>query len=682
MAHRNDSGWRNQYGDRGGRATRSTNIDIKDLLNDEWMFMTKPDFNPVPLALQLLDDSSLGKDYGQFEAMLRNIEDALADVVEDSYQGFNTSIGTYGGVIDSISDSQSRVKELRMDLKNSKESLRLRHADLVQLYNKSQQYKDMIEILDEIDELKQMPAKLEVLVREKHFLNAVTLLVKAHKTMHKPEMQAIGALTDLQRYFNEKTESLTETLIEEMHNHLYLKSPYCDSRWTAYVAGQESLSSPDRGTYGGLNNDPTKLGKYSNERLKKTPGMRSKLGNEVRLDDEVITEDLEMNPELDSEYYLEILVESLGLLGKFKEAMTAILERVSLETYQLIDKTIAQVNERRNVEALRTLHQRDTTLDDEDDEKYQAMKNTENEILRDLFWTLFSKLYCVVRGHNTVLVSGQRMLRRIENDHVKQRDLGLAGVRMYSFNDVWLPMLTEIRLLLSDYLTDTTQTEDGFGSFLDNGSEILKSRKASRDKHRQLFKFTDSMGSLSLFKHYEDRIGSGVEEPLRKALNPSADGTNNYNNQSSAAYSGIVQDKYAQLLNLNRGVPLTAAGQAASTGSASATTATGVSRRTQAATASSVPLIPAYLQAAKSGLGSMSSSSKSGGPASTSVVSRFPTSVSGHACLVPPDNAHIHVLIAPADSFVEKVRDAIPQCREEGTVVVGAFFEHGVIRVI
>ncbi|KAG0253263.1 hypothetical protein DFQ27_007510 [Actinomortierella ambigua] len=649
-----------------------------------------------PLALQLLDDSSLGKDYGQFEAMLRNIESALADVVEDSYQGFNTSIGTYGGVIDSISDSQSRVKELRMDLKNSKESLRLRHADLVQLYNKSQQYKDMIEMLDEIDELKNMPSKLEVLTREKHFLNAVTVLVKAHKILQKPEMQAVGALSDLQRYFTEKTEALTETLIEEMHNHLYLKSPYCDSRWSAYVAGQESLSSPDRGT-SGLNNDPTKLGKYSNERLKKTPGMRSKLGNEVRLDDEVITEDLEMNPELDSEYYLEILVESLGLLGRFKDAMTAILERVSLETYQLIDKTIAQVNERRNVEALRTLNQRDAALDDEDDERYQAMKNIENEILRDLFWTLFSKLYCVVRGHHAVLTAGQRMLRRIENDHLKQRDLNLAGVRMYSFNDVWLPMLTEIRLLLSDYLTDANQTDDGFGSFLENGSDILRSRRSTRDKHRQLFKFTESMGSLSLFKHYEAQIGSSVEEPLRKALLPENESSQTSLNHSSAAYSGIVQDKYAQLLNLNRGVPLTAAGQAAATGSASATTSTGVSRRTQAATASSVPLIPAYLRAAQNGLvgtstsGSVknaissqtqTASSSAAAVQYNSVVSRFPTSVSGHACLVPPDNAHINVLIAPADSFVEKVRDSIPQCREEGTVVVGAFFKHGVIRVI
>jgi hypothetical protein len=133
-----------------------------------------------------MDGSSLGKDYDMFCMILRSIEGALKAVVDGkgansstgrrkclgipfmvffqgseiiirptcyligSYQGFNASIGTYGGVIDSITDSQSRVKELRMDLKNSKESLRLRHADLIQLYNKSQQYKDMIEMLDEM----------------------------------------------------------------------------------------------------------------------------------------------------------------------------------------------------------------------------------------------------------------------------------------------------------------------------------------------------------------------------------------------------------------------------------------------------------------------------------------------------------------------------------------------------
>lgn len=62
---------------------------------------------------------------------------------------------------------------------------------------------------------------------------------------------------------------------------------------------------------------------------------------------------------------------------------------------------------------------------------------------------------------------------------------------MYSFGEVWTPMLTEIRCLLSDYLMDTNQGEDGPDNFLggsghDSGSDLLRSRKANRDKNRVL----------------------------------------------------------------------------------------------------------------------------------------------------------------------------------------------------
>ena len=56
------------------------------------------------------------------------------------------------------------------------------------------------------EELKQVPAKLETHIREKHFLAAVTLLVSASKTITKPEMASVGALSDLSRFFNEQLE--------------------------------------------------------------------------------------------------------------------------------------------------------------------------------------------------------------------------------------------------------------------------------------------------------------------------------------------------------------------------------------------------------------------------------------------------------------------------------------------
>ncbi|KAF9902741.1 hypothetical protein EC991_004592 [Linnemannia zychae] len=693
MDRHDDYQWHDQY----NQVADPSTIDIRDLLNEEWEFMTKPDFNPVPLALELMDGSSLGKDYDMFCMILRSIEGALKAVVDGSYQGFNASIGTYGGVIDSIADSQSRVKELRMDLKNSKESLRLRHADLVQLYNKSEQYKDMIEMLDEIEELKQVPEKLETLIREKHFLAAVKLLVSASKTIAKPEMVSVGALSDLTRFLNEQLESMAEMLMEELHNHLYLKSPYCDSRWATYTTGQEALPLAERGLFDGLGKD--KLGSLSSDRLKRSAGFqpKSKPGNEVRLDDEMITEDLEVNPEVDSAYYLEILVESLGLLGKFKDAIVTILQRVPLETYQLIDKTISEVNERRNAAALKTINTRDSNFDDEDDEKYLTTKNTENEILRDLFWTLFSKLECVTQGHSTVLIAGQRLLRRVESDHVKRKEMGLTGVKMYTFAEVWTPMLTEIRCLLSDYLMDTNQGDDGLDSFLggsghDSGSDLMRSRKSNRDKNRQLFKFTDSIGGSSLCKVYDNEIGVFATDPLRKAL-PQVYAQMTEQGPS-LAFSGLIQDKYAEVLANHPIAALNPDGKGSGSSSqggsnGSGTGATGASggsssssKKAAAATANSVPLIPGYLKAAQNGVTGWKNPALMNGSASTTTASsQLQTSASGHQSLVRADPAHISVVIRPAVAFVERIRESVPQSREDGTVVVGAFFDHGVINV-
>ena len=73
---------------------------------------------------------------------------------------------------------------------------------------------------------------------EKRFLSAVVLLVRSVKTINKPEMLEIGALSDLRTYLQTQETAILEILIEELHNHLYLKSYYSESRWRSYTRGQ------------------------------------------------------------------------------------------------------------------------------------------------------------------------------------------------------------------------------------------------------------------------------------------------------------------------------------------------------------------------------------------------------------------------------------------------------------
>jgi exocyst complex component 4 len=104
----------------------------------------------------------------------------------------------------------------------------------------------MIQILNTIEQLQLVPDKLEARISEKRFLTAVDILQDALRMIRRSEMESIGALNDLRIYLSNQELSLTDILIEELHNHLYLKSPYCEDRWKAYAQNQSQGDMSER----------------------------------------------------------------------------------------------------------------------------------------------------------------------------------------------------------------------------------------------------------------------------------------------------------------------------------------------------------------------------------------------------------------------------------------------------
>lgn len=89
------------------------------------------------------------------------------------------------------------------------------------------------------------------------FLQAALLLVRTLKTVKKPDLAEIGALADLRAYFTTQesvgvvrqrkdqltnTQTLSDILVEELHNHIYLKTFYSESRWRSYAPGQTTCA--------------------------------------------------------------------------------------------------------------------------------------------------------------------------------------------------------------------------------------------------------------------------------------------------------------------------------------------------------------------------------------------------------------------------------------------------------
>jgi exocyst complex component 4 len=132
-------------------------------------------------------------------------------------------------------------------------------------------------------------------------------------------------------------------------------------------------------------------------------------------------------PESDSFTYLEHVLESLAVLNKLSVSLDAVSQRLPIEIYNLVEITISEVSERlegsfrssllplfdggrpssvymfaeaapqaNGVDAMKGASGlRLTVLE-------QMVKEKNREILRDLFWTLYSKLDAVVQGLKVV----------------------------------------------------------------------------------------------------------------------------------------------------------------------------------------------------------------------------------------------------------------------------------------
>lgn len=138
--------------DRRNGVSRDPLSEVRELVEDDWRETLDENFHPITLALDMLDTSSLGraKELDKFKRANQQIEQALQSTVNEHYQGFNSSIGTYGQVTGAIDLSQQMVRSTRNALLRAKVQLSSKRADLLEMSAKSSQYQGMIKLLRQV----------------------------------------------------------------------------------------------------------------------------------------------------------------------------------------------------------------------------------------------------------------------------------------------------------------------------------------------------------------------------------------------------------------------------------------------------------------------------------------------------------------------------------------------------
>ncbi|KAI0639631.1 Sec8 exocyst complex component-specific domain-containing protein [Trametes polyzona] len=559
---------------------------VLDEIKDEWAVVTNPDFNPVDLALQLLDDSSLGKDMESFRRTKDMLSQAMKGSVDKHYQAFNAALPHHSALLNHLDATQTQIKEARNALQEAKETLGSKRADLVQLWSRNQTVEEMMRILDQIEHLKSVPDALESLILEKRLLQAAALLVRSLKLINKPDMLDIGAVSDLRSYLVGQETTLRDILVDELHSHLYLKSFWCESRWTVYHPNQQSFASQDSPEEGEGSdsvgrplsvsspvsptapratrvakflddlavrpNDPPFNVNDSNYRHSVSgSGLSSSSSMNALSAFTSSSNSQSRNPEADSFAYIEMLLESLAALGKLGTGLDIVAQKLPGEIFSLIEVTIEEVSERAEygrrgsmvgmmdpgsatgrlgdlsmlttstvtsnalgiagvavVMALQgpPMNARHAIMD-ATNLRLTALESStkvlDQEILRDFFWTLYSKLIAVSEGLRVVY----EVANRIGSRRDYKDSSGTKPGALFPLEEVWAPIQAEVRTLLSDYITDEEQGAISGRNPISAINEVLREGRFNRDKGKHIFRFADTdakFATKALRQHEEE----------------------------------------------------------------------------------------------------------------------------------------------------------------------------------
>lgn len=492
--------------------------EVEDVMWDienNWSFMTEESFNPVTLALELLDKQGGGRDIDKFLKVLEKLEKAMDIIVNDHYQAFNSSIETFGKVTDNISDSKQRALTLRNNLLKSKELLLCKRSDLLQFWIKSVQYKEMLRMLNTIEELKMAPEKFEALVHRKQYLSASKILLASIKTISSSDYGDIKALSDIRASLLQFRGTVHETIIEELHKYVYLRAGILSSM----------LENLDYNTVRKSNSfiktllNSKKVTSTANKNAG-NPGLSTLkttfLGISIEGNDGSDTDGGRI--EDDPLRFIDMCLESLDLLGKIGDASNIIRQRLAYELYKITEKVIIEVEKELSEKGLIILLKKEEIKTNFT--RTLSRVGLSSIIVEILLNRLFARYSGIMEIHQATISSLQRLSAK-QDHNTSQAQQDERKKAKYSLSDLWTAMQDQLSTLLIQYLTDITRTVAVGEIKMDLKSNSKATKSGQSNKHKVSFRFADASAatnvSSSVINFMSEGNAAGVVDSLSTA---------------------------------------------------------------------------------------------------------------------------------------------------------------------
>ncbi|OCT89261.1 exocyst complex component 4 [Xenopus laevis] len=417
---------------------------------------------------------------GRLEEAYEKCDSDLDEKIEQHFTELTTAIRTYQSITERITSSRNKIKQVKENLLSCKMLLHCKRDELRKLWIEGIEHKHVLNLLDEIENIKQVPQKLEQCMASKHYLSATDMLVSAVDSLEGHLLQVEG-LSDLRLELHSKKLNMHSVLIDELHRHLYIKSTSRLGQWNKDKMRSSLLVKDSPVPLVDVTNLSTPRKLFDGSHFG-TPSCSSV--KELNLED--IKEDSDSDPEENSKVFMGILIKGLAKLKKIPETVKAIKERLEQELKQIVKRSTTQVA----------------------DSGYQRGENNTQEnqprLLLELLELLFDKFNAVASAHSVVLGHLQQTVA----SPTSQSD---GDTKLYDMAEVWVKIQTVLQILLTEYLdmkntraSSEASTQLSYASTGREFAAFFAKKKPQRPKN-SLFKFESSSHAISMSAYLREQ---------------------------------------------------------------------------------------------------------------------------------------------------------------------------------
>uniref|UniRef100_A0AAX7T755 Exocyst complex component Sec8 n=1 Tax=Astatotilapia calliptera TaxID=8154 RepID=A0AAX7T755_ASTCA len=409
--------------------------------------------DPSGLLISVIRTLSSSDDVQDRETEKSRLEEAfetcdrdLDELIVQHYAELTTAIRTYQSITERITSSRNKIKQVKENLLSCKMLLHCKRDELRKLWIEGIEHKHVLQLLDEIESIKQVPQRLETYMASKHYLHATDMLVTAVESLEGPLLQVEG-LGDLRLELHTKKLNIHLVLIDELHRHLYIKS----------------TSRPCSCVCMGI------------------PLIVHELQQDIRdLNQSDLTEG---DPEENSAEFMGILIRALAKLKKLPETIKAIMERLEPELKQIVKRSTTQIA----------------------DHAYQRGENLAQEsqprLLLELLELLFDKFKAVAQAHSVVLTHLKHIGVQAQEEGIKLYEQADVSAKIQTVLQVLLMEYLDVK-------NSRSATEPSAQhSYASTGSEFAAffAKKKPQRAKQSLFKFESSSHAISMSAYLREQ---------------------------------------------------------------------------------------------------------------------------------------------------------------------------------